>query len=101
MAYKYIVAIANGTNFIHYEDNNAITIVGYPGNLYAVTDDDLGQSWINRVGGVEKTKVEAQAIVDTAVDVEQVAWDNDSQPIEETPLDGGGKGYRPGDVTLP
>jgi len=83
MAYKYIVAIANGTNFIHYEDNNAITIVGYPGNLYAVTDDDLGQSWINRVGGVEKTKVEAQAIVDDAMTVIQEDWDTFSDEKKE------------------
>ena len=76
MAYKYIVSIANGSNFIHGEDNDAITIVGYPGNLYAVTDNDLGQSWINRVGGVEKTKVEAQAIVDTEMTAIQQDWDS-------------------------
>ena len=83
MAYKYIVAIANGKNFILGEDNDAVTIVGYPGNLYAVTDDDLGQSWINRVGGVEKTKVEAQTIVDAAMTVIQEDWDTFSDEKKE------------------
>lgn len=95
MAYKYVIAIANGKHFIHGEDNDAITIRAYPGNLYAVSDNDLGQSWINRVGGVEKTKEEAQAIVNTEMTAIQQDWDSFS---DEKKLKHGN--VRPPNVTI-
>jgi len=107
----YCTATNYGKNFITFAENAKGLIEGFPGEVWAA--DDVHTSWITKVKGVSKTKAEAQAIVDAAVDVEQVAWDNDPQPIEETPIDGdsynvdtcnsygGGKGYRPGDVTLP
>lgn len=74
MAYKYCVTINTGKDFIKHEDKQEIEIFSYPANVYAVTDNDLGQSWINRVGGVEKTKAEAQALVDAAITAAQADW---------------------------
>jgi len=79
MAYKYCVAINTGKGFIKHEDRQVIEIIMYPANVYAVTDNDLGQSWINRVGGVEKTKEEAQALLD-AYNIEAQAEFNSRPP---------------------
>ena len=94
----YCTATNYGKNFITFAENAKGLIEGFPGEVWAA--DDVHTSWITKVKGVSKTKAEAQAIVDTAVDVEQLAWDNDPKPVENL-TDGGGKGYRPGDITLP
>lgn len=82
MAYKYCVTINTGKGFIKHEDLAHIEVIGYPGNVYAVTDSDLGQSWLNRVGGVEKTKAEAQAIVDAKIVEAQADWDTWSDYVK-------------------
>jgi len=95
----YCTATNYGKNFITYAENATGSFQGFPGDVW--TTDDVHDTWVDRVGGVSKTKAEAQAIVDAAIDAEQVAWDNDPKPIEDTPLDGGGKGYGPVDIILP
>ena len=82
MAYKYCVTINTGKGFIKHEDQQVIEIFAYPANVYAVTDNDLGQSWINRVGGVEKTKAEAQALVDAAITAAQADWNTWSDEVK-------------------
>jgi len=95
----YCTATNYGKNFITYAENAKGLIAEFAGDVWVA--GEVHTPWITKVGGVSKTKAEAQAIVDAAIDANQAAWDNDPRPIEETPLDGGGKGYRPGDITLP
>lgn len=49
--------------FITHEDNESAHVAGYPGDIW-VTENT---TWANRVGAVEKTKEEAQALLDAAI----------------------------------
>lgn len=60
---KYFVAENTGKGFITHADNELAHISGYPGKVW-VTENT---TWASRVGAVEKTKVEAQALVDAAI----------------------------------
>ena len=51
--------------------------------------------WIARNHGVTKTKAEAQALVTTAVEADQTAYDALSDVAKSV------RGNRPGDITLP
>lgn len=62
---KYFVAGNTGKGFITHEDNQLSHISGYPGNVWYT--GDIQTSWAARVGAVEKTKEEAQALVDAAI----------------------------------
>ena len=61
MAYYH--AINTGKGFITHEDNELEYISGHPGDIW-VTENS---AWASRVGAVEKTKEEAQALVDASV----------------------------------
>jgi len=52
-----------GHGFITHEDMELAHISGYPGDIW-VTENT---QWANRVGAIEKTKEEAQSIVDQAI----------------------------------
>lgn len=52
-----------GHGFITHEDMERAYIGGYPGDIW-VTEN---VQWAERVGAIEKTKEEAQAIVDIAL----------------------------------
>ena len=56
----YYQAENTGVGFITSYDNELAHVAGYPGNIW-VTENAL---WARRVGAVEKTKEEAQALVD-------------------------------------
>jgi hypothetical protein len=56
----YYVAVNTGKGFITHEENELAHIAGYPGDVW-VTDN---ATWASRVGAIEKTKEEAQALVD-------------------------------------
>jgi hypothetical protein len=56
----YYQAENTGEGFITHEDNELSHVAGYPANIW-VTDNT---AWATRVGAVEKTKEEAQALVD-------------------------------------
>lgn len=56
----YFVVENTGTGFITHEDNEIAHISGYPANVWS-TDNT---AWATRVGAVEKTKEEAQALID-------------------------------------
>lgn len=60
---KYFVAENTGKGFITHQDNELSYIAGFPGNLW-VTENI---AWAARIGAVEKTKEEAQAIIDVAI----------------------------------
>jgi len=69
MAFKYYQAENYGKGFITHEDSERSPISGYPGNIWVTENFE----WAERVGAVEKTKEEAQAIVDTSVSASYVA----------------------------
>jgi hypothetical protein len=62
---KYFVAENTGKGFITHEDNQLSHISGFPGNVWYT--GDINATWAARVGAVEKTKEEAQALVDAAI----------------------------------
>ena len=62
MAIKYYLATNTGKGFITHADSAAGHIAGHPGNIYTTEHDH--SAWASRVGAVEKTKEEAQALCD-------------------------------------
>ena len=60
---NYYEATNYGKGFIQHPDNEQDHISGYPGNVW-VTEN---ASWALRVNAVERTKVQAQALVDAAI----------------------------------
>lgn len=61
MAYYH--AINTGKGFITHAENESAHITGYTGDIW-ITENS---SWATRVGAIEKTKEEAQALVDAAI----------------------------------
>ena len=99
MAYKYSVKEnwgknANGDPFIRHEDKKMFYIEGFPGDVWVTDDNVYAERWISRVNGVEKTKSQAQAIVDSEIDDAQAVYDALSE--EKKALQS-----RPTDITLP
>ena len=60
---KYYEKENTGKGFITHADNELSHIAGYPGNIW-VTENT---AWAVRVNAVEKTKIQAQTIVNTAI----------------------------------
>lgn len=52
-----------GEGFITHEDMELAHIAGYPGDIWITTNTQ----WAQRVNAIEKTKEEAQLIVDAAI----------------------------------
>ena len=63
MAKKYYEAVNTGKGFIKHEDNELSHVSGYPGNVWLTENT----AWAVRVGAVEKTKIEAQTLVNIAI----------------------------------
>lgn len=61
--YKYFYVKNTGHGFITHQENEIAHIAEYPGNIFVTTN----VTWAIRVNAVEKTKEEAQAIVDAAI----------------------------------
>lgn len=59
----YYQAENTGKGFITHEENESAHIAGYPGNVW-ITENT---SWASRVSAAEKTKAEAQALVNAAI----------------------------------
>jgi hypothetical protein len=57
---NYYQAVNTGLGFITHEDNELAHVAGYPGDIWGTENT----TWATRVGAVEKTKEEAQAIQD-------------------------------------
>lgn len=62
MAYYH--AINTGKGFITHAENESAHIAGYPGDIW-ITENT---AWAARVGATSKTKEEAQASVDAALE---------------------------------
>ena len=78
MANTYCTATHTGKGFFTHEDRNDFYLSGHHGNVWVVGNNAAGISWINRVSGTAKVKADAQAIVDTAIEAEQVVYDAES-----------------------
>ena len=63
MAIKYYKATNTGKGFITHADNESSHVSGWPGEVWTTENT----TWAARVGAVEKTKSEAQALVDAAI----------------------------------
>ena len=79
MANTYCTAANWGKDFFTHEDRNDFYLSGHPGDVWVVGNNAAGVSWINRVSGTAKVKADAQAIVDSAIETLQAAYDAESE----------------------
>ena len=91
----YGVAQNTGKGFFTAQDRRKFFLRGYPANVWMVGNNTDGAMWLAEKGGVEKTKAEAQALIDAEVQAAQAAWDAlpEEQKTDMNP--------RPTDVILP
>jgi hypothetical protein len=75
MANTYCVATNTGKGFFTGQDRNNFYLSGHIGDVWVVSNNAHGVSWINRVSGTAKVKADAQAIVDAAIETAQAEWD--------------------------
>ena len=90
----YGTATNTGKGFFTHQDRQDFFLRGYPANVWVVGNNEKGAMWLAEKNGVEKTKAEAQALVDAEVTAAQTAWDalSDEQKAMSS---------RPTDITLP
>ena len=75
MANTYCTATNTGKGFFTHQDRNDFYLSGHAGEVWVVGNNPAGISWINRVGGIGKTKADAQAIVDGKIEEAQGTYD--------------------------
>ena len=92
----YGVATNTGKGFITVNDRQKFFIRGYPANVWMVGNTVDGAMWLAEKNGVEKTKAEAQALIDAEVQAAQAEWDALSDEEKANP-----NRERPADVILP
>ena len=100
MATIYCTATNTGKGFITHEEQenaNPLNAKGFPGDVWGVEDNATGQAWQSKVGGISKTKAEAQAIVDAEVETAQAAWD----ALDDDHIDKQAPRHRPAAIILP
>ena len=78
MAYKYTVKENWGKGFFTHEERRQMYLSGHPGNVWVVDDNIFGDQWLLKVEGTNKTKAEAQAIVDGEIEDAQDFYDAQS-----------------------
>ena len=92
----YGVATNTGKGFFTAQDRQNFFLRGYPANIWVIGNNVDGAMWLAEKNGVEKTKEEAQALIDAEIQAAQAAWDALSDEEKAAP-----NNIRPGDVTLP
>ena len=92
----YGVATNTGKGFFTAEDRRKFFLRGHPADVWMIGNNVDGAMWLAEKGGSEKTKAEAQALIDAEVQAAQAVWD--AQSDEEKAQPGNS---RPTDVTLP
>ena len=92
----YGVAENTGKGFFTAEDRRKFFLRGYLANVWMVGNNVDGAMWLAEKGGREKTKAEAQALIDAEVQTAQANWD--AQSDEQKAMPGN---ERPADVILP
>ena len=90
----YGVAENTGKGFFTAEDRRKFFLRGYPANVWMVGNNVDGAMWLAEKGAREKTKAEAQALIDADVQAAQAEYDALSAEQKAAR-------ERPGDVTLP
>ena len=90
----YGVAENTGKGFFTAQDRQKYFLRGYPANVWMVGNNVDGAMWLAEKNGVEKTKAEAQALIDAEVQANQTAWDALSDEEKAN-------SERPSDITLP
>ena len=90
----YGVAANTGKGFFTAEDRRKFFLRGYPADVWMVGNNVDGAMWLAEKGGREKTKAEAQALIDADVQAAQAEYDALSAEQKAAR-------ERPGDVTLP
>ena len=93
----YGTATNTGKGFFTAEDRRNFFLRGYPGDVWVVGNSEKGALWLAEKNGVEKTKAEAQAIVDAEVTAAQAAYDALPDEQKNRP----GFNQRPTAITLP
>ena len=93
----YGTATNTGKGFFTAEDRRAFFLRGYPADVWCIGNNVEGARWLAEKNGVEKTKAEAQALIDADVQAAQAAWDALSDEEKAAP----GNIGRPADVILP
>ena len=101
MAFKYCTATNTGKGFITHKDSSRFSISGYPGDVWVLSYNHYTLEWINRVNGTQKTKEEAQTIVDTQITNYQSAWDGNNVEGETAQQKIDRLGARPTEIVLP
>ena len=94
--FMYGTATNTGKGFFTHEDRLNFFLRGYPGDVWVIGNNEKGALWLAEKNGVEKTKAEAQALVDAEVQAAQAEWDAFSDEEKANPMR-----PRPSDVTLP
>jgi|TARA_Y100000114_G_scaffold156135_1_gene182284 poly-gamma-glutamate capsule biosynthesis protein CapA/YwtB (metallophosphatase superfamily) len=92
----YGVATNTGKGFFTAEDRRKFFLRGYPADVWMIGNNVDGAMWLAEKNGVEKTKAEAQALINAEIQAAQATWD--AQSDEEKAMPGN---IRPSDVTLP
>ena len=72
--YAYGVAVNYGKGFFTAQDRQNFFLRGFPGDVWVVGNNEKAGLWLAE-RGVEKTKAEAQAIVDAEVAKAQAVYD--------------------------
>jgi len=92
----YGTATNTGKGFFTAEDRRSFYLAGHPADVWVIGNNEKGARWLAEKNGVEKTKAEAQALVDAEITAAQTAWDALSDEEKAEPNPG-----RPTDITLP
>ena len=94
----YGVATNTGKGFFTAEDRRAFFLRGYPADVWMIGNNVDGAMWLAEKSGVEKTKAEAQALIDADVQAAQAEWDAlpDAEKAPAMTVN-----ERPSDITLP
>ena len=92
----YGVAENTGKGFFTAEDRRAFFLRGYPADVWMVGNNVKGAMWLAEKGAREKTKSEAQALIDAEVQAAQADYDALSAEEKAEP----GRS-RPADIILP
>jgi hypothetical protein len=90
----YGTATNTGKGFFTHQDRQNFYLSGHPADVWVIGYNEKGARWLAEKNGVEKTKAEAQALVDAEVTAAQTAWDALSDEAK-------GVSNRPGQITLP
>ena len=90
----YGTATNTGKGFFTAQDRRNFFLRGYPADVWVVGNNEKGATWLAEKNGVEKTKAEAQALVDAEITAEQEAWDASSDDHKAMT-------DRPVNITLP